>query len=258
MGQSASVTGGFRVFKVQKGSPAEVAGLLPFFDFIIEIGGKPMTPHQQVFSETIKEHENTRVKLVVYSTLTQSLRDLHVTPRIWSESPGLIGATVRWDAFEAAEDQSIRILEVFPNSPASDAGLQPHSDYLLGTTTGVAMTSIDDLKALLEDAPSATLITYNSVTQTQREVTLVPNPNWGGQGVIGADMRTGMLHHVPVITRDDDADELDERELARRERALQSPEVPCPPPVTPLKSGSSELLASPSGPAGVLNLGASP
>ena len=34
-----------------------------------------------------------------------------------------------------------------------------------------------------------------------------------------------MLHHVPVITRDDDADELDERELARRERALQSPEA---------------------------------
>ena len=32
---------------MQKGSPAEVAGLLPFFDFIIEIGGKPMTPHQQ-------------------------------------------------------------------------------------------------------------------------------------------------------------------------------------------------------------------
>ena len=28
--------------------------------------------------------------------------------------------------------------EVFPNSPASDAGLQPHSDYLLGTTTGVS------------------------------------------------------------------------------------------------------------------------
>ena len=47
------------------------------FDFIVEAGGRAMTPHHEVFTQAIKEHENTRVKLVVYSILTQALRDVY-------------------------------------------------------------------------------------------------------------------------------------------------------------------------------------
>ena len=42
-----------------------------------------MTPHHEVFTQAIKEHENTRVKLVVYSILTQALRDVSA----WTATP---------------------------------------------------------------------------------------------------------------------------------------------------------------------------
>merc|ERR1719499_2384542 len=42
---------------------------------------------------------------------------------------------------------------------------------------------------------------YNSDTEAIREVTLVPNADWGGEGCIGADIRTGLLHRIPAPRR---------------------------------------------------------
>ena len=49
----------------------------------------------------------------------------------------LIGVTIRFDFYDQSEEHLVRVLEVVPNSPAELAGLQPMTDFLLGTAETV-------------------------------------------------------------------------------------------------------------------------
>jgi len=59
--------------------------------------------------------------------------------------------------------------EVHPNSPAAQAGLIPHTDYILGSD---AMATDDDLYTLVEthNHQSLKLYVYNAETDACREV----------------------------------------------------------------------------------------
>ena len=59
--------------------------------------------------------------------------------------------------------------EVHPNSPAAQAGLKPHSDYILGSD---AMSAEDDLFTFVENNNNkqVRLYVYNSDSETLREV----------------------------------------------------------------------------------------
>ncbi len=53
----------------------------------------------------------------------------------------MLGVTIRFEEdYRDAEDHVIHILEVEANSPADIAGLQPLSDYLLGTAERVRLS----------------------------------------------------------------------------------------------------------------------
>lgn len=200
-GQSTAESGGFRIFKVNPGSPAFEAGLEVFFDFIVDIGGTKMDSDQKTFFQKIQESENTRTKIIVYNIRTHSSRDVYVMPRKWGGA-GLLGAVVRYDALDNAENQGIRVLNVFPNSPAKQAGLIPYKDFLLGTTE-VMFRDLDELVEIvhLSLGKKTQVYVYNSDTESIREVTIVPNLDWGGDGCIGADIRTGLLHRIPAPRR---------------------------------------------------------
>jgi len=45
---------------------------------------------------------------------------------------GLLGITIRHDSFQES-DNYIRVLEVSEGSPAEEANLVPHTDFILGT-----------------------------------------------------------------------------------------------------------------------------
>jgi len=201
-GNVSQEVGGVRVFKVIPGSPAAEAGLEVFFDFIIEVNGFKIEPScQQVFAEKIQESENAQAKLKVFNTRSHNLREVTVTPRKWAGS-GLLGATVRYDMADAAENHGVRVLEVFPNSPAAHAGLVPFQDYVLGTAQAV----FHDIDELVEAVTSninqrMNVYVYNSESETVREVILMPNTDWGGDGCIGCDIGTGLLHRIPVPRR---------------------------------------------------------
>lgn len=49
----------------------------------------------------------------------------------------------------------------------------------------------DTLKEILknEDGNELNLAVYSSKTQTVREVKIIPNSNWGGQGLLGVSIR---------------------------------------------------------------------
>lgn len=188
-----------RVFKVSPGSPAAEAGLEVLFDFILEVNGVQMDAgYQQIFSQTIQESENGTAKLKVYNARAHGVREVAVKPRKWAGN-GLLGATVRFDVVEPDEHQGIRVLEVFVNSPAAHAGLVPFQDFLLGTQQSV-FHDIDELVEVVSTNINQRMqvYVYNADTETVREVVLVPNNDWGGEGCIGCDIGTGLLHRIPV------------------------------------------------------------
>lgn len=86
-----------------------------------------------------------------------------------------------------------------PLSPAYLAGLLPHSDYILGTPSGT-LRGEAALGELVEDHlnRSLTLWVYNSEFDVVREVEIVPNRNWGGEGALGAELGYGALHRLPI------------------------------------------------------------
>jgi len=199
-GQSIEI-GGFRIFKVNDGSPAAEAGLEVFFDFIVEINGVVMDADQTTFAKAIQDAENQRTKLVVQNIRTHTSRDVYVTPRRWGGA-GLLGAVVRYDSLESAEGQGMRVLSIFPNSPAEAAGLVPNKDFLLGTTE-VMFRDMDELAEVvnLYLGKELKVYVYNLDSESIREVILVPRTDWGGEGAIGADIRTGLLHRIPAPRR---------------------------------------------------------
>ncbi|CAE8678612.1 unnamed protein product [Polarella glacialis] len=198
---SSDEIGGFRIFKVNPGSPASEAGLEVFFDFIIEINGTQMDSDQTVFAKCIQDSEGQRAKLVVYNLRTHTSRDVYVTPRRWGGA-GLLGAVVRFDLLESAESQGMRVLDVFPNSPAETAGLLPYKDFLLGTTEVMFrdMDELSEVVTLCLGKPMSIYV-YNCEMETVREVSIVPRIDWGGDGALGADIRTGLLHRIPPPRR---------------------------------------------------------
>lgn len=203
MGGSASQEiGGVRVFKVSPGSPAAEAGLEVFFDFILEVNGSKMdSGYQQSFAQKVQESENGTAKFVVYNSRVHSVREVIVKPRRW-EGNGLLGATVRFDIINVDEAQGIRVLEVFVNSPAAHAGLVPFQDFLLGTPQ-TAFHEIDELVEVVTTNINQRMqvYVYNVDSETVREVVLVPNNSWGGDGCIGCDIGTGLLHRIPMPRR---------------------------------------------------------
>lgn len=193
---------GVRVFKVIPGSPAAEAGLEVFFDFILEADGARLDPqHQQVFAEKIGANENKPMRIVVYNARVNATREVMIVPRKWAGT-GLLGATVRFDTVDPADTHGIRVLEVFPNSPAAHAGLVPFQDFLLGTT----QSAFRDIDELVEAVTSSTgqrlqVAVYNTDSEMVREVVMVPNNDWGGEGCIGCDIGSGLLHRIPTPRR---------------------------------------------------------
>lgn len=121
-----------------------------------------------------------------------------LTPSKRWDGQGMLGVTIRFDFYDHAEEHLVRVLEVVPNSPAELAGLQPTTDYLLGTAETV-FKDPDVLEEVLGRTLEQTVdfYIYNTETDTVRTATLMPNLKWGGRGCLGAEVGHGYLHGLP-------------------------------------------------------------
>lgn len=72
--------------------------------------------------------------------------------------------------------------DVQPNSPAQQACLQAHSDYIIGADS--VLHESEDLFTLVEahENRQLKLYVYNTESDSCREVTITPNSQWGGEG----------------------------------------------------------------------------
>jgi len=246
-GTQSSENTGFRIFKVNPASPAAEAGLEIFFDFITEINGTKLQANQKAFFDTIVANENKEMTCSVYNIKTGETRTLKITPKKWG-GVGLLGATVRYDTIDMQDNGSIRVLEVHQKSPAHQAGLVSHKDYMLGTPE-LIFREVDELVELVSRNinKEVMMYVYNSDMDEIREVIITPNVVWGGEGCLGCEIGTGLLHRIP--TRIKNAAVTNRRVSAKSERNIPvSTEAPAkrssiPPPAPPAPAPQASSAA---------------
>jgi hypothetical protein len=78
--------------------------------------------------------------------------------------------------------------DVQPNSPAARAGLQSHEDYVIASPD----TLLHDAGAFAEQVAQSLarpmrLYVYNRAADVIREVTVIPDRDWGGAGRCAKD-----------------------------------------------------------------------
>ncbi|XP_077592652.1 Golgi reassembly-stacking protein 1-like [Stigmatopora nigra] len=175
-------TSGYHVHGVQDGSPAFKAGLEPYFDFIISIGNTRLSKEGNLLKDLLKANAEKPVKIQVYSSKMQRVRELEVTPGNMWGGQGLLGATVRFCSFEGAAENVWHVLDVEVNSPADSAGLIAHIDFIVGADQ--LLQSSDDFFSLIEanEGKQLKLLVYNMQSDQCREVVVTPNDTWGGKG----------------------------------------------------------------------------
>ncbi|XP_072268673.1 Golgi reassembly-stacking protein 1 [Pyxicephalus adspersus] len=227
---------GYHVHGVQQNSPAQKAGLEPFFDFIIAIGHTKLNKENSMFKDLLKANMEKPVKLDVYNTKTMKVRELEVTPSNMWGGQGLLGASVRFCSFQGANEHVWHVLDVEPNSPAALAGLQSHTDYIVGSDQ--ILQESEDFYSLIEshEGKPLKLLVYNTETDSCREVFVTPNGAWGGEGSLGCGIGYGYLHRIPTHA------------VRPQQKYEIKPPSPLPPerePVVPPSNGYSEapLLA---------------
>ncbi|XP_034340452.1 Golgi reassembly-stacking protein 1 isoform X4 [Arvicanthis niloticus] len=151
---------GFHLHGVQENSPAQQAGLEPYFDFIITIGHSRLNKENDTLKALLKANVEKPVKLEVFSMKTMK--------------------------------------DVEPSSPAALAGLRPYTDYIVGSDQ--ILQESEDFFTLIEshEGKPLKLMVYNSESDSCREVTVTPNAAWGGEGSLGCGIGYGYLHRIPT------------------------------------------------------------
>jgi len=198
-------TEGYHVLKVQEGAPGYQAGLEPFFDFIVAIGNTRLDTDNDTFRDLLKANVDKPVSMTIYSSKNQNVREIGITPSTTWGGQGLLGISIRFCSFEGANENVWHVLDVQQNSPASQAGLISNTDYIIGADS--ILHESEDLFSLIEshEGKPLKLYVYNYESDRCREVTIVPNAAWGGEGSLGAGIGYGYLHRIPIT--DDDEEE---------------------------------------------------
>ncbi|XP_044196228.1 Golgi reassembly-stacking protein 1-like isoform X2 [Thunnus albacares] len=189
---------GYHVHGVQEDSPALRAGLEPFFDFILSIGNTRLNKESDLLKDLLKANVEKAVKLEVYNSKTQRVRELEVTPSNMWGGQGLLGASVRFCSFEGANENVWHVLDVEANSPAALAGLIAHNDFIVGADQ--VLQDSEDFFSLIEanEGKPLKLLVYNTQSDHCREVVVTPNGAWGGEGSLGCGIGYGYLHRIPT------------------------------------------------------------
>ncbi|KAJ1309922.1 hypothetical protein OPQ81_006681 [Rhizoctonia solani] len=196
------------VLRVAPGSPAADTDISPFFDFLVGIKGLETVDLDLASLERVIEgREGRELELIVWSSKLSKMRVVKLTPtRKWSSSlppppdakPSLLGLSMRLCNPEQALENVWHILDVHEGSPAESAGLVPYGDYIIGYSGGVLHRENDfyELVEAHEDKPLRVYV-YSFDFDNLREVVLVPNRMWGGQGLLGCGVGYGLLHRIP-------------------------------------------------------------
>ena len=107
----------------------------------------------------------------------------------------------------------LRVNKVHAGGPADECGLQAESDFILAAKASESdarkpahfglteFHTVQSFAAYVADREpkqrSIILCVYSSEMEKVRDVQILPNRHWGGQGMLGCDVAQGFLHPVP-------------------------------------------------------------
>ncbi|KAA1096478.1 hypothetical protein PGT21_018028 [Puccinia graminis f. sp. tritici] len=206
----------YHVLRVAEGSPAAEAGIEPFFDYIVGIGGQQVTEDGETLANWLDEAEGKSITLQVYSSRKQEVRNVQTSPnRKWSSNnhlssndqqpqPSLLGLSLRLCSPQNALANVWHVLDIVEGSPAQDAGLVPFGDWIIGYAGGI-LRGENELYEVVEEHEGRPLrlFVYNADYEVTREVVIVPNRSWGsGEGLLGCSIGFGLLHRIPKTSTD--------------------------------------------------------
>ncbi|CDO70850.1 hypothetical protein BN946_scf184801.g43 [Trametes cinnabarina] len=211
------------VLRVTPSSPASQTNIEPYFDFVVGYKGDSLLSHNTVdpseLEGIVENHEGRTLNLLVWNSKSQQTRVVPIVPsRDWSSpqaslpdpkeadaerKPSLLGLSMRMCEPEFAMDNVWHVLDVLEGSPAESAGLVPYGDWIIGWSGGVLGAEGDfyDVVEAHIDKPLRVYV-YSYDFDTIREVVLIPNRHWGGEGLLGCVFGFGLLHRIPPLPAD--------------------------------------------------------
>jgi len=204
MGSDTSSTAcGWRVLATDFRGPCNEGSIIPFFEYIIGINGKRLDGVAVTLKEELQANCNKPTELTILNYKTLKTRKITVCPSDDWGGVGLLGLIITYDNFKTADERVVRVLSVYPDSPAMLAGLHPFVDYILGTDSCI-FHGIDSFEEYISNNVDVelTLNVYNSEMCQVREVKIRPTSNWGNansQGILGCEVSSGLLHKVPEV-----------------------------------------------------------
>jgi hypothetical protein len=190
---------GYRVLDVEENGPAACCGLALYVDFITHVNGVRLDTEDSPLLELVTQNEGKSLHLTVYNCKRKALREVSFVPSRGWGGVGLLGLMVRFDSYEGFDQSVIRVLNVYPGSPAEEAGLTQSVDFLLGTPE-IIFLDLDDLFDIVKMSTGRKIqmYVYSLASDTVRLTVIKPRHNWGGEGVLGCDVGQGYLHCLPT------------------------------------------------------------
>jgi hypothetical protein len=176
---------GWKVLQVMANSPSSGLGICPYFSVLTHVDGTRIGRDEAELVPLIKENQETTLTFLNLSNLQTFYRKM--TPRRNWGGQGMLGLMIRHSWFGDSHLEAIHVLEIHHASPAEQAGLRAHSDYLLGTAQ-MAFKGYGELDLFLgqHDGKEGRLVVFNRDTFSVREVTIRPSSTWGGSGSLGS------------------------------------------------------------------------
>eukprot|EP01062_Namystynia_karyoxenos_P056919 TRINITY_DN4784_c0_g2_i1.p1 TRINITY_DN4784_c0_g2~~TRINITY_DN4784_c0_g2_i1.p1 ORF type:complete len:402 (+),score=91.47 TRINITY_DN4784_c0_g2_i1:87-1292(+) len=239
---------GLQVAQVLIGSPAVEAGLVPYFDIILEAGGRHVGPEKGAtgrFRRAIAAAEGGELPLTVYSLRTQRERRTTLRPRTGWGGVGLAGVAVAWESASAAQSGAWHVLAVQPDSPADVAGIRNGRDYIIGLESMdpdacapvTPLSGPDDFRERIAekmrrrhsgarrevDDDLLLVLLWDEVDDAVREIA-VP---LGQSSSLGCSVSSGQIH-TPPVSNDP------------QRHTVVAALLPCPEPVTEPEEGDSD------------------
>uniref|UniRef100_G1P560 Golgi reassembly stacking protein 1 n=1 Tax=Myotis lucifugus TaxID=59463 RepID=G1P560_MYOLU len=195
--QPAETSEGFHLHGVQDNSPAQQAGLEPYFDFIITIGHSRLVRPSSCLPFLLPAQRSApELSGMDWSFL---FREVGLPPTGgWWCRRGRLDVAVRVQHSYTCTLHIVVLIDVEPSSPASLAGLCPYTDYVIGSDQ--LLQESEDFFTLIEshEGKPLKLMVYNSESDSCREVSVTPNAAWGGEGSLGCGIGYGYLHRIPI------------------------------------------------------------
>jgi len=206
MGNDNSSTTGWRVLSADHRGPCSNCNIIPYFDYILEINGKMLDQTATGLKEALESNRNKQTELTIFNYKTKKARKVEVCPCDNWGGVGILGLRITSDSWATADERMIRVMSVFPKSPAEAAGLHPFVDYIMGSDTHI-FQGLDSFEAFVvrHIDTEIELKVYNSNNYQVREVRVTPTANWSqmtDQGILGCEGSSGLLHKCPEVFPD--------------------------------------------------------